>query len=530
MSQLNQPHNPLLHPPFYLIPGISPNSPISQQIEQIDQLNTLLLQEIDANFARFHQIVTTRVLPEIKRFAIAGEPTRDAAKFWRSFFEAAAAVRATPSSDLSTLSPSNHSHQASYTSHDQSLPEDSYVDNTIDGSFMFQNGLVTSTPMANGKNIQRQGPSSSWEASIESPFDSIDRRLRDDLRLSEDRSDEMTTPSLPSGYSLPTLEKPDQPSPEQSSTEDTPTPKAERIRTNPFGQKWDGIADLRSTPLTAGKIKKHSSKTEMEKKEKDKIGQFDWEEETDDDLKFNMSPPVTMTFGGLPPRVQAAVKISQTPRKPSAQNNQDKENAMMMLNDLMEEINEVYKPSPRMSTPEGLRRYSVVPPNSQGRQLFPSTTTTSNQPTDKSRLSEGRMKYRKSLAGDTTAGSVMMADGIYTDEDSDLEDEGGSFDTISGPSIVSHDQQGSGVMVTYDDSFSLLESPPQSGAYQYHTGTASGTEGEDVNMVFGGPRAGAQEKFELKKREEMNTYHGGKLEDAAGMDVATSPTAALARK
>ena len=72
--------NPLLAPPFYIIPGINPSSPISAQIEQIDQLNTLLLQEIDANFAKFHQIVTTRILPGIKRFAIAGEPTKEAAQ------------------------------------------------------------------------------------------------------------------------------------------------------------------------------------------------------------------------------------------------------------------------------------------------------------------------------------------------------------------------------------------------------------------------------------------------------------------
>lgn len=70
--------NPLLSPPFYIVPGINPNDPVSAQIEQLDQLNTLLLQEIDANFARFHQIITTRILPEIKRLAITGEPTREA--------------------------------------------------------------------------------------------------------------------------------------------------------------------------------------------------------------------------------------------------------------------------------------------------------------------------------------------------------------------------------------------------------------------------------------------------------------------
>lgn len=48
-------------------------------MEKIDQLNTLLLQEIDENFAKFHQVVTSHVLPEVKRFALASEPTREAA-------------------------------------------------------------------------------------------------------------------------------------------------------------------------------------------------------------------------------------------------------------------------------------------------------------------------------------------------------------------------------------------------------------------------------------------------------------------
>jgi DASH complex subunit ASK1 len=83
MSQ--QQHNPLLHPPFFVVPGINPNSPISAQTEQIDQLNTLLLQEIDANFAKIHQVITSRVLPEIKRFAIAAEPTKEAAKVGQTY-------------------------------------------------------------------------------------------------------------------------------------------------------------------------------------------------------------------------------------------------------------------------------------------------------------------------------------------------------------------------------------------------------------------------------------------------------------
>jgi DASH complex subunit ASK1 len=79
MSQNHQ-DNPLLHPPFYVIPGISPNAPVSAQVQQIDQRNTLLLQEIDANFAKFHQVITSKILPEIKRFAIGSEPVREASQ------------------------------------------------------------------------------------------------------------------------------------------------------------------------------------------------------------------------------------------------------------------------------------------------------------------------------------------------------------------------------------------------------------------------------------------------------------------
>ena len=79
--------NPLLSPPFISIPGVNPNSPVSAQVEQLDQLNTLLLQEIDANFAKFHQVITSKVLPDIKRFAIAGEPTKEAAQVSSSLFD-----------------------------------------------------------------------------------------------------------------------------------------------------------------------------------------------------------------------------------------------------------------------------------------------------------------------------------------------------------------------------------------------------------------------------------------------------------
>lgn len=50
------------------------------QIEQHEQLNIFLLQDIDKNFSDFHQIITTRLIPAVKRFNQVGEPTREYAK------------------------------------------------------------------------------------------------------------------------------------------------------------------------------------------------------------------------------------------------------------------------------------------------------------------------------------------------------------------------------------------------------------------------------------------------------------------
>lgn len=595
------PPNPLLQPPFFQIPGIDPSSPISVQTEQIDQLNTLLLQEIDANFAKFHQIVTTRILPEIKRFAIAGEPTREAAKFWRSFFEAAAAVPIQLPSEITlTQSPSSHSHQASFA--DGSLANDSYLEQaTADGSFMFQReGVVTSTPMAHGRHAGR--PDNSWEQSMESPFDSVDRRLREDLRIggamsrnghdAESTSGEvdMPTPSLPSGYSLPGLGKGYGSTVDGSAADFSldlgATPKAigkAKIgaRQNPFGSpapaassssaaaapggRWNGIADLRSTPLNAGKIARAPQGNEW----------MTAADDSDDELKFAMSPPVTMTFGTLPPRMQAAVKVSQTPRKaavppptgaagPSSQppgvakaegGGEDvrrNSQARMILDDLMEEMERGYEPSPRMPTPEGLGRYSILPTDAaHGRNLFADLSAAGAAGNGPGTGREAAAGHRKSLANTSFGSDILQTSsrGIYTDEDSDLMDGDESYDTISGPSILgSGPGAGFGAGLgdgpapahaaelgaQYDDSFSVMESPPTSAAY-YHTAsdTGSGPGGEGASMVFGGPRRHGAEKdraFELMRRDgEMETYFGGKLEDAAGDDVATSPTNAVRR-
>jgi DASH complex subunit ASK1 len=171
----------LTSPPFYTIPGINPATPLSTQTEQIDQLNTLLLQNIDANFARVHQVITTRILPDIKRFALASEPTRRTAEFWHHFFASAAGTHVDEGEvTMTTMTTLSSAHE-------------DRTESVAGSSFMsaFEPG-VSSTPLPT-----RRDPS--WDASdVESPFAKVDRDLGVSLHASNDSS--LSTPSVVTGY------------------------------------------------------------------------------------------------------------------------------------------------------------------------------------------------------------------------------------------------------------------------------------------------------------------------------------------
>ncbi|MCO5599833.1 hypothetical protein L7F22_053940 [Adiantum nelumboides] len=77
--------------------------PIGDQLMQVDQAITLTLQEIDANFAKTHQIITARILPMIKRYGVASHNTWQGAKFWHKFFEAASDIHLAPPREQSTF-------------------------------------------------------------------------------------------------------------------------------------------------------------------------------------------------------------------------------------------------------------------------------------------------------------------------------------------------------------------------------------------------------------------------------------------
>jgi DASH complex subunit ASK1 len=319
----------LSRPPFYAIAGVDSRAPIPQQMEQIDQLNTLLLQQIDANFARLHSTVTTRILPEIKRFALANQPTREAAAFWTNFYAQAFGERPGEGS---------------------TVDETRYEETTSELGGSFFDPAATSTPMK-----RRDDDSLSLDDSLGSPFDRVDRQLS---RLSLTNTDE-PTPSLPSGYDFGRSPSPDTTAEFDSTLRfEPPASSTPRPRVldpdSPTAHKspMTRLIDLTSTPLgkdfrplapSAGRsLFSHPAARPNATASSSNPAPRNIFDEDDDDVKLGMSPPKTMKYH-LPPRAQSIVTAGTTPIKAPP--------------DLMDMS---YEPSPRIPTPRELRRYSSV--------------------------------------------------------------------------------------------------------------------------------------------------------------------------
>ncbi|WVF65720.1 hypothetical protein IAT40_000451 [Kwoniella sp. CBS 6097] len=628
--------NPLLNPPFYVIPGIDPSSPISAQTEQIDQLNTLLLQEIDANFAKFHQIVTSKILPEIKRFAIGSEPTREASQFWRSFFEAASSIRLPGSGSGDSTLPSQGDTSTQYDDHTLTLRRDANDSSmqhqhppagTDDsGSFIFDPPATSSTPLPSGRGQGRINES--WEDSLESPFEKLDRQLRSELKIgdkaeqypSDGTSSDMPTPSLPSGYSLPSMMSRDSSDFSQSQLDEghstgavepsqlssfttsnaarpsSATPRANRTalpavsksRSNPFGPDFNGIVDLRNTPLNPKSKSSRSKRDKTTRPPKTSIlPNVELDSSSDeDDLPFGMSPPVTMNFT-LPPKAQAFNNIAKTPGKSfgskpgpgvaEARHDEGERQAKHILDDLFEEMSTEL--SPRMATPDGLGRYSIVPGGElqpgEGRMLFSASSAQNasgslnvfgaihegnegdNDDDDETYhrppLGGGRRSMANTSFGsdvvELPVGQVFSADdSIDPDDsyDSDGHDEyshpptntGSGMGSVGEPmmssvpySLPTHDNFIQGDM-SYASSEGDITTTSEAGAIfgrqppvQARGNAVPPRYSQAPGTLAGLNQAGSRQSlFELRKTDEIHTYHGGRLEDAAGEDVALSPT------
>ena len=426
---------------------------------------------------------------------------------------------------------------------------------------MFQQPGVTSSTPVPGRMMGNMG-GNSWEDSMESPFDRMDRKLRDDLGL-DDReyaeSSDMPTPSLPSGYSLPgmghesygdvstgTVEPPDLPREGNPSNRpssqaggssdhaagDTPKPKRNPFQNNPANAntQWNGVTDLRHTPLNARFKGKGKERAVPRPKQSlaNTIADLTMDD-SNEEVKLAMSPPVTMNFT-LPPRAQAVLNAGRTPVKSTPGQRVDTKGkegeARMILDDLMEEMEMgPYEPSPRMPTPEGLGRYSVVPTElGSGRRLF------TDQVGGQGQAGPSGTTSRRSLANTSYGSDIIdqppQPTPVYGDEDTfDVDDD--SFDSAydgGGQTIHAQQPQGSHIMVGDDSDLS--------GDISGVSSVSSPTPGNasEAGMIFGGVGgAGRQDGrgFSLMKPDEMMTFHGGRLEDAAGMDVAFTPTNAV---
>lgn len=547
-------------PPFFAITGVNPTAPIPQQMEQIDQLNTLLLQEIDANFARLHQVVTARILPEIKRFALANQPTREAAAFWNDFYAQAFGVRVRPEDGQSTLA-SHSPERTQYEDHTLPMRQDTF-DQTRDGTWLFDPELgTTSTPLpahggrGSGSGIGAGAPDdSSFDDPLGSPYERLDRQLS---RLSMDNTDDHApTPSLPSGYgSVKSPESPDFDStlryeapvltstPRASRTNDRPAeqvsptlyrspmnPRLIDLTTTPLGTDFRPLAPSSIANTARGGIfsripaSKPSAKGSL----------YD----DDDDIKLGMSPPVTMKFS-LPPNARSIVERGTTPIKPSAIGGSGGRTARE-LDDLIDNMSD-YEPSPRMPTPENLRRYSVMPGDLEAaRKLFAedpvpqasSSAGPSHPSLDNKRLPmyddtyNGGGRTRRSIANtsfgsdiqiqrDVTGRIIGDDESIDNDDDSDssAEDDtaGYAAQAAEGFEFVdnSYDSEASGYPAARDvTDMDTRESRPR---------------GTGETSLFGNPAPGrsSAQQFALHQQDEMVTYHGGRLEDAAAPDSPT---------
>ncbi|TDL16188.1 hypothetical protein BD410DRAFT_902170 [Rickenella mellea] len=367
IEPLNPRWEPNPDPASIVVPGLDTTAPVQDQIEQIEQLITIKLQNIDANFSRVQQILATKILPAVKRYAVNTEPVREAAKFWVSFYEQAAQVRIPTSEDFTPTfdgpeETEEHGDTSGGTSTTVTTETGSFDPNMTpqESSFMPGQAAVSSTPMASSLRRQQdtfdsEESSAPWAASMESPLDRLDREMQN-LRAEEAAT---ATSSFSTRNAL-SATPPFAQAPRQHNVHDTSPDKGkgraraqpQNLRENVLRQNLLGVGDTTSTTTSSNrshvsplKVKPKTpkrnpyvapgtprggwdglvdlSKTKPSTPKRGRRGGVSegggWESDSDseDDLGLppGMSPPVTMDFN-RPPR--SAVRLGRTPVRAAA--------------------------------------------------------------------------------------------------------------------------------------------------------------------------------------------------------------------
>ncbi|KAI0657256.1 hypothetical protein C8Q70DRAFT_1003003 [Cubamyces menziesii] len=193
-----------------VVPGLDTTAPVYDQIEQMEQLITIKLQNIDANFSKIQHVMANKILPAVKRYAVGTQPVREAAKFWTTFYEQAAQIRiptyddygATPAQEDETeqsesqtvpTEPSSHSDNDSEASTPHANRTFNPDGTSSEVSFAPQ-AAISSTPATSRArrhnahdSFASEGfdPTPSWTASIESPLMQLNRDIQS---LADDHS------------------------------------------------------------------------------------------------------------------------------------------------------------------------------------------------------------------------------------------------------------------------------------------------------------------------------------------------------
>ncbi|PWN45633.1 hypothetical protein IE81DRAFT_363871 [Ceraceosorus guamensis] len=496
--------------------NIPSDLPIGEQLMHVDQAITLTLQEIDANFAQAHQIVTGRILPAVKRYGVASARTWQGARFWKHFFEVSANLSLSTSGgdadavdgvggDVSggrdeqgadqTLTlddpgrphrksahtPGGRSRAAARGGDEDSLDQIEGADDSDDldasGFFHSLKHARASSPLGTkvrgtAADADESASDASW-APVESPFERLKKEVESNLGASQADTSNATSilehhraeraRQLASGADASSSEMAPPPrtsaaggktpkkggatplarrallnsaSPAKTTAlpRITATPRGAARRGNPFApasarkgmaedqsgalvppesvRRWDGIADLRKTPLASsrkafggrimGKENAHSQGHQGEARQQTQAND-DSDEDDEGSLALppGMSPPVTMRFSVPQSR------YSKTPAK---------EAARMVVDDLLRTVGG-YSPSdhggsgkrerernakPSLSASTGARQLpnaapSQAAPKSQQRGARPSVVGTPLRKGPVGKATHSERKRRGSL-------------------------------------------------------------------------------------------------------------------------------------
>ncbi|KAJ8456850.1 hypothetical protein ONZ45_g18554 [Pleurotus djamor] len=351
------------------IPGIDVNASPNDQIDQIEQLITIKLQNIDENFSKIHNLLANKLLPAVKRYSVGTEPVREAAKFWTSFYEQAAQIRIPTFEDYSSMNETsadveqdqeqettmtqtsaNHQRETDYTSDDDGSHQSAEQSlASTDLSFMPNQAAVSSTPATTHRSRMAHHNSSfasqasaeepSWSASLESPLVRIDRELQ---KLSMDDPTALSMPSFsqtpsqlqirePSmasrtdkgkGKEVPgsllrnvlnhTLDTTGPVSPLKLRKPKTPIPKSYNPYLPPSAKPsdWNGVVDLNDPASRTPQRFRYAPRGDAATPDDDDDDSFDG-------LPPGMSPPRLMS-PARPPRSAVKLGLGRTPIREAA--------------------------------------------------------------------------------------------------------------------------------------------------------------------------------------------------------------------